>query len=238
MPHARMEKYISSQIKYWQQQKEMVEFVEKGKPQLPFITISREYGCGGFEIAVKIVEMMNEEKSLQHVWAAYDKRLLDNLMNDMGLSTSLLETLTNNARNQFTNLLQTSFTKFPPQVAVYRKLVETIRLLALNGNVVIVGRAGNVITREIKNGYHVRLVAPNEWKIEQLKAKYGITRKEAETCIHDKNLQREGFLREFVKFDLADPHNYEMVINCARHSTEETARLIIQGTRVKGYHPA
>jgi hypothetical protein len=238
MPHARMEKYISSQIKHWQQQKEMVDFEEKKRTQLPYVTISREYGCGGFEIAVKIVEIMNEDKSLKPVWAAYDKRLLDKLMKDMGLSTSLLETLTNNARNQFTNLLQTSFTKFPSQVAVYRKLVETIRLLALNGNVVIVGRAGNVITREINHGYNVRLVAPNEWKIDQLKTKYGITRKEAETRIRDKNMQREGFLRDFVKFDPADPHNYDVVINCARFSTEETARLIIEGMKIKGHQTA
>ncbi len=238
MPHAVMEKYISSQIKYWQQQKDMIEFVEKKKPRLPFITLSREYGCGGFEIAVKIVELMNTSKKQDPIWAAYDKKLLDNIMTDMGLSESLLNTLTSSARSQFTNLLQTSFSSFPAQVAVYRKLAETIRLLALNGHVVIVGRAGNVITRDIQRGYNVRLVAPTEWKIEQLKIKYGVSRKDAETCILDKNKQREGFLKEFVKFELSDPHNYDMVVNCAHHSTEETAKLIIEGIRIKGYMPA
>jgi len=235
MPHTAMEKYISSQIKYWQQQKDMVDFVEKKKESLPFVTISREYGCGGFEIAVKTVEIMNSMQKKEPVWAAYDRKLLDNIIKDMGLSSSLLDTLTNNARNQFTNLLQTSFTSFPPQVAVYRKLAETIRLLALNGNVVIVGRAGNVITRDLKHGYHVRLVASPEWRIDTLKEKYNLKRKDAENRMYDKTKQREGFLKEFIKFDPADPCNYHLVINCECHSTEETAKIIIEGMKSKGF---
>ncbi len=235
MPYAPMEKYLSAQVKYWQQMKEQISAKEiEKKKHLPFITISREYGCFGYNLAEKLIKLLNEEYNPEPVWAAYDRKLLEKIMEDMGLSQSLTETLTNNARKTLTNLLQTTFSKFPPQVAVYRKLVETIRILAINGNVVIVGRAGNVITRDFDQGYHVRLVASMDWRIKNIQGKTDMSKKEAEKTILEKTREREGFIKEYVKFDLTNPHNFHIVINNSHHTLEEAARLIIEGMKIKG----
>ena len=47
-------------------------------------------------------------------------------MDDMGFSSRLADTLTGTSRKNLANLLQTTFSAFPPQVAVYKKLVETL----------------------------------------------------------------------------------------------------------------
>ncbi len=235
MPYAQMEKYLSAQVKYWQQMKEQISAKEVEKKQNPtFVTISREYGCCGYQLAETLVKLINEKYNPEPVWAAYDRKLLDKIMKDMGLSQSLTETLTNNARKTLTNLLQTTFSNFPPQVAVFRKLVETIRILALNGNVVIVGRAGNVITRDYESGYHVRLVASMDWRIKNVQETSGMSRKDAEKTILEKSKEREGFIKEYVKFDLSNPHNFHIVINNSPHTLEEAARLIIEGMKIKG----
>jgi cytidylate kinase len=227
-----MDKYINSQVKYWHQQKEKIDTPEKkGRT---FVTISREYGCGGFEVARKICEIMNKEHATEPQWAAYDRQLLDKLMEDLGLSSSLADTLTTSARSAMTNLIQTSFSEFPSQVAVYRKLAETVRTLCFNGNVVVVGRAGNVITRDMKNGYHVRMVAPMDWKITNIAEKVELSRREAEKLINDKTEEREGFIRNYVRFDPSDPHNYHLLINNGLHSAEEAARIVIEGLKRKG----
>lgn len=228
-----IDKYINAQVIYWKQQKEKLPVPEKSN-RLPFITISREYGCGGYEVAKKLAEILNDELKQTPQWAAYNRELLDRVMDDMGLSQSLAETLTGTARSGLTNLLQTSFSTFPTQVSVHKKLAETIALLALNGNVVVVGRGSNIITRTIKNGYHVRLVAPLNWRTERIVEEMNISKQEAQKLIAEKTKQRDTFLKEYLKFDVADPHNYQLLINNADHSVDQAARIIIEGMKIKG----
>lgn len=220
-----MEQHIRNQFTFWEHQKNFIENIEV-EPQKPFITISREYGVGAFEVAEKIVDRLNDLKKFTPEWAAYDKELLDKLSKDLGLSKSLADTLTSNARNQLTELFQTSFSKFPSQVTVYRKLAEIVRTMAYNGNVIIVGRAGNVITKGLSNGFHVRLIAPAKWKINRLNQLYGMPIKEAEQAIIQKDKERDSYIREFLKFDNADPQNYPMVLNMGYMSSEEASKII------------
>ena len=224
--------HVDKQVKAWQQSRDNV--VIKEESPLPFITISREYGCGGFDIATKLSEILNKTGSGDIPWAAYDRELLEKIISDMGISRTLAETLTASARNSLTNLLQTSFSSFPPQVAVFRKLAETVRILALNGHVIVVGRAGNRITSDMKGGYHVRLVASLDWKINRVSSMANISAGKARTLIHEKEAGRETFIREFVKFDVADPHNYDLVINNSNHTAEQAIPIILEGMRARG----
>ncbi len=233
MPKQSMDTYINSQLRYWQQRKDFIENIEE-KSIVPFITISREYGCGGYDIAAKIVELINAEKNEDPLWTAYDKELIQKVMDDMGLSQALVETLTTNGRSKMADVLETTFSKMPAQVTVYRKMVKVIRLLAFNGKVIIVGRGGNAITRDMENGYHVRIVAAEDWKVKNIMEKLSNSRKEAEKLVKTKQNDRERFIKEYVKFDLTDPENYDIVINNSRNTTEEAAKIIIAGMKIKG----
>ncbi len=225
--HKSMDKYINGQVRFWNHQKEAIDSLESkpGKGR-SFVTVSREYGCGAFEISEKLVEVINENYNPEPIWAAYDRNLLNKLGEDMGLSESLMDTLTNNAHKKLTEFFQTSFSKFPPQVAVYRKLAETVRTLAFNGHVVIVGRAGNMMTRDLANGFHVRIVAPVSWKAERISKICGFSTKEAERIIAEKTKERDSYVKEFVKFDNNDTHNYHMIINAGRMTADEAAKSI------------
>src|SRR6056297_400829 len=219
------ERQIYKQIEYWQRQKPQpvaAEPVDK-ENQFPFITISREYGCGGYEVAEVVVSQLNHVYKQHPIWGAYDKQILDRISQDMGITEALAETLTGSARRKMTELFQTSFSKFPPQVAVYRKLAEVVRMLAINGHVVIVGRAGNAITRDMPYGMQVRIIAPMDWKIERIMKLNKISRKDARELIRDKTGDRESFLKEFVKFDSRDSHNYDLVINNEDYTIENAA---------------
>lgn len=232
MPQA-VDKYINSQVIYWKKQKQQLEEAEKTN-RLPFVTISREYGCGGFKVASKLVEIFNEEYKTEPAWAAYDRKILNKLMTDTGLSESLIETLTEKARSKMANMIQTTFSSFPPQVAIHKKLTETIALLALHGNVVIVGRGSNMITKNYINGFHVRLVAPVSYRAEKLSKEMNISKSDALKLISEKTKQRDEYMKEFLKFDVTDPHNYDMIINDGVFSVEQTAKIIIDGMKVKG----
>lgn len=226
-----LDKYINAQVKYWQQQKNWLKNPEP-KHHRQFITISREYGCSGYAIAKEIVGACNAaEPAPEPLWAAYERQVLDRVMEEMELSSHLVKTMTDDALRDMTDILTNAFSNLPPQVAVYQKLAQTIRLLALNGNVVIVGRAANVITRGMSGGFHVMIVAPMEYKIENVMRFKGVSRKEAERLVVENTARRVNYIREYVKFDVTDPHNYDLVINLAHFTVRGAAELIIEGMR-------
>lgn len=233
MAYHKMDQYINSQVRFWNQQKDEVEKIGKEAKAKPFITISREYGAGGFEVAQKLVSMLNDEFKPEPSWAAYDKDLLDKLSQDMGLSKPLSDTLTHDARKKMTEFFETFFSKFPPQVAVFQKLVENIKTLLCNGNVVIVGRAGRRIAKDMPGGFHVRIVAPLKWRVSRVARIFDVSEKEADQIIKEKIKKRDSFLKEFVNFDNSDPHNYHVVINMEEITVDEAAEIILHGMKLR-----
>ncbi len=119
-------------------------------------------------------------------------------------------------------------------MAVYRKLAETVRVLAEIGNVVLVGRAGNIITREIPRGLHVRIIASMEFRVENIAQARKIGIKEAEKVINEKTRERDSFIREYLRFDSTESSNYDMVINNSSYTADQAANLIIGAMRSKG----
>jgi hypothetical protein len=222
---------IIDQIEQWEKQK-AAKLGRKSKPKVehPFVTISREYGCGGYEVAADLALRLSER---DYKWVACDRKVLEIIMKDMGISKKMAEALTTTAQGQVAGFFQTTFVSLPPQVAVHRKLAETIRTIAVNGYGIIVGRAGNMITRDISGGFHVRLTAPLDWRVQRICSITGMKPKQAEKTIKEKNQAREGFYREYLKFDSSDPVHYHMVINNASYSTAEVSRIIMSAMKTK-----
>ena len=234
-----METYIKNQMMQWEQKKEASPVIKnksshKDTETRPFVTISREYGCGGFEIASEIVEILNDEFKSEPVWAAYDKKILEKLSSDMGFTTKLANTLTDHARGQMTNLFQTTFSAFPSKSTVYLKMAEVIRTLAVNGNVILVGRGGNAITKDMDKGLHIRIIAPLKWREERISRILGVNKKEATKIIKDKSKKRHNIIKEMLNFDISDPYNYHYVINDEKFTIKEAAHIIIEGIKIKG----
>lgn len=221
---------IADQIEQWEKEAEKLAKLGDQRGKHPFVTISREYGCGGYETAVALVRKLSGERT----WVAYDRSVIEIIMKDMGLSRKLAESLMTAAQGQMAGFFQSYFANLPPQVAVHRKLAETIRALVLNGYVVIVGRGSNVITRDLPRGFHVRLVAPMEWKVERICRLSGTKPRETEKMIVEKDRERDGFYREYLKFNSADPQNYDLVINNSGSPSEEAAEIIIGGMKARG----
>jgi cytidylate kinase len=232
-------KYINSQFKSWKDHKNKIEIHNPGrirhsrkKNKLPFITISREYGCLGYFIGQKVAESLNSELEVEPPWAAYDKKILDYVMENTGLTSELFDTLTGKARKSMSDLMNFYFNKLPSQLAIYRQLAEVVKVLAENGNVILVGRASNYITRGIPHGFHVRIIASMDKKIQNITSLHKISPREAEKMIINKSLERDDFIRKYIRFDLEDPQNYDLILNNSLHSDEEAVRLIISGMRL------
>lgn len=227
------DKAIAYQEKNWKLKKNSIDMGEKHA--IPFLTISREYGCLAHSVGDEISKILNKEYPHEPLWSVYDRNLLDRIMNDMNISYELAETLTDKARSSMADFLQTTFSKYLPEVMVYKKLVETIRIIAANGHAIIIGRVGNVITGNLAHGFHVRLIASQEKKIENIREHFNVSKKEAKEILSKKGEAREQFMLNRLKVDMTDPSMYDIIINMNYLNFDKTARLILKGMESSGH---
>jgi cytidylate kinase len=223
---------IAYQEKNWKLRKKTVNMTEK--ESLPFITVSREYGCLGYNVGVEAARLLNERFRPEQKWAVFERHLLDRVMEDMHISRELAETLTDRGKSFMADYFRMTFSNYPPEAAVYKKLVETIRILAANGHAVIIGRVGNVITKDMPRGYHVRLIASEGRKIENISRQFNISKKEAKDVLVKKGEAREQFILKRLRVNMSDPLQYDVVINTSDLTMEATAGLIVRGMEFAG----
>jgi cytidylate kinase len=223
---------LSYQEGNWKQRKKTVNM--SGKRALPFVTISREFGCLGYFVGQSVAAILNKDYRHEPLWTVFDKNILDRLVTDFNISYELAETLTEKAKGSMADYFRMSFSKYPPEAVVYRKLVETMRIIAANGHAVIIGRVSNVVTRDLPKGYHVRITASTQKKIRNISKQFDITQNEAKKIVEKGEEDREKFLLKRLKVDMTKPTYYDLLINTTDYTTDETAQLIIKGMESAG----
>jgi cytidylate kinase len=109
----------------------------------------------------------------------------------------------------------------------YREAVQSVMLeLAAEGDVVIVGRAGQAILRGRPGVLHVRVIAPPDVRARRVAEADGISIEAAAARISASDEHRRRYLRRFYRVRWDDPDLYDLVINTARISVPAAAELI------------
>ncbi|MGB3905185.1 MAG: cytidylate kinase-like family protein [Anaerolineae bacterium] len=103
-----------------------------------------------------------------------------------------------------------------------------IRNLALEGNVVIVGRGGQVLLRDTPCALHVLIVAPFERRVFTLVEREGIEERDASARLRASDRARMDYLRRYHGVDWLDPSLYDVAINTFKISSPLAAELIVQ----------
>ena len=164
------EKQVEEQFRTWEAVS-IKEEEEKAKKGVRFITISREYGCAGFRIGDRLAEELNSRQSEDlPPWTVYDRKLIDMVCNDHKLSRILVESLDRQRKHVFSDYITGLFTGEPSTLHVFKKCAETIFRLTTKGRVIIIGRAAALITESLTGGLHLRIVAPLDWRVDQVAA--------------------------------------------------------------------
>ena len=191
------------------------------------VTISRQAGCGALAVAEKLARYLQEHSSKHAIpWKVFDRNLMEKVLEDHDLPTRLAQFLPEDRvsflEDIMTDLLQT----FPSSQTVIRQTAETILKLASLGNVILLGRGGNVITARLPNMFHVRLVAPLEERIEHSRKSYGMTKIEARRFCLREDLGRKRYLKKYFNADVSNPLLYHLIINTGSVGYEHAAKII------------
>jgi len=208
-------KQVEEQFRSWEVSG--ISAGEKEERGIRFVTISREYGCAGFRIGDALATALNsrlEDTEPQTPWAVYDRKLVDMICEDHKLNRTLVETLDKQRKHLFSDWITGIFTGEPSSIKVFKKCAATIFSLASHGRVILVGRASSLITEKLTGGMHVRIVAPLDWRVEQVAVFEKIdSPAQARRHVEKMDAEREKFARDFLGRSVSEPDIYHMVLN-------------------------
>ena len=210
-----IEQIIEEQFQKWQLQK----YTEKeAPPPIPVITISREPGSGGRIIAKGVADAY--EMDLFH------QEVIHQMAENTQISTQMLKTLDEKVLSVLEDYISSTVHKrhlWPNQYL--RHLMNIIGAIGKHGKAVIVGRGANFILPP-KERFRVRIVAPREIRIENVAQTYNVKTEEARRRIMRTESDRLAFIRKYFYADIADPNNYDLVINMATLSIDAAVAAI------------
>ena len=119
--------------------------------------------------------------------------------------------------------------------AVY-EMRSILRDAASEGDVVIVGRCGNIELKDRTDLLKVRVIAHIETRISRIQQENNIERLQAVNMIKNSDRERSGYAKHFFFVDSSAPELYDIVINTTRIQPDVAARLIEQtARRFSGY---
>jgi cytidylate kinase len=194
---------------------------------VPTVTLSRQTGCDVMAVARELAEFMQDQPTADKcTWSIFDKNLVERVLEEHKLPKEIAKYMPEDRVSAIQDAVEEMLGLHPSSRTLLAKTNETIQHLAKLGHVILIGRAANVITRDMRTVFHVRLVAPLELRIERIMARHQLTHKAAREFIHKGDLGRMRYLKDHFHSDINDSLQYDLVINMARLPHREVAHLI------------
>ena len=198
----------------------------------PFVSISREYGCEALPLSQQLVETLNERFRPSIPWISFDRELLDKVTRRTDVRRTLLDTLDERRRDKMSKLFDNIIVHDSPDTVAVRDLAEIIRALAVHGHSVLVGRGSSLVTQDLKNGLHIRLVAPRSWRIHTIASNRDLSFHEAEKLVSQGEKERRHYLESLFVIDPKHPFPHDLVIDNSRFNLTQIVEIIFTALSV------
>ncbi|MGC8780001.1 MAG: AAA family ATPase [Anaerolineae bacterium] len=183
---------------------------------MPVITLSRELGSRGDDVAMAVAGRLG----LRLV----GRELINQAAREAGVPEVALA--------EIDELGLLGIRPDRTALRLYRETVERVILeQAGRGDVVLVGRAGQVVLAGRPGVLHVRIIAPAAARIRCVQERCRIPAEAAAARVAASDRARASFLRRHYGVRWDDPRLYDLVINMARLSVEDATALVCLAAR-------
>jgi cytidylate kinase len=226
---ASIEAIIDRQLRRWEHERKVARVgnavTEPRAVTHPVITVSREHGSRGREIAAGLAERF--QYTLLH------RNAIERISESTGYTRRLLESLDEHARSWIQESVDSVvWGNFLDEGDYAKGLFKTVRSIASLGGVVVVGRGANFIIGP-EGGVHVRVVAPLEERLLNLARRKSLSGAEAEREIRTVDAQRAKFVRKLYGRAVNDPLAYDITVNESGWPLDELVDVLAQAARRK-----
>jgi cytidylate kinase len=177
------------------------------------VTISRQIGSGGDEVARQVADRLS--------YRLVEREVINRAALQAGapeVALAMIDEL---------HLLGLS-----PSCEDCQAYIDAARLvmddLAAGGNVVVVGRAGQVVLAGRPGVLHASIIAPAGLRAARLAQQRSISLQAAQAQVNASDRYRRNFLKRFYNARWDDPQWYDLVISTSRLTIDDAVGLICQ----------
>jgi len=185
---------------------------------IKIVTIEREYGSGGGEIAQLLATRLG--------WKLWDQLLTEEIARLGGCSKNVVEVreektdplyyrlLKSFLRGSYEGSLNAHKLNVVDSESILKFTERVVQHAAQTGNSVIVGRGSQHFLRDRQDTLRIFLYAPRENKVRRLIAR-GKSEKEADQLVDTVDQERADFIQKYFHVDWPDRAIYHAMINTA-----------------------
>jgi len=182
------------------------------------ITVSREYGAGGRELARRLADTLG--------WELLDRELLHQAAELEHLPDAELERLDEKAIGMADRLRL-----HPPHERYMHGLAEAARRAAARGNVVLVGRGTRQLLGDVPDAFHLRLEASRQWRARRTAEVEGLPPNQALARCAEEDRTRDRFMRYFFGEAASRHTQYDLIVNTERMPLDDAAACAVAVVR-------
>jgi cytidylate kinase len=185
----------------------------------PCLFVSREFGSGGGQIARRVSQRLG--------WNLLDKEILGVLASDYDTPPVVLDVVDEKKVDWLTDLFNGWIEGHGfSQLSFVHRLSHLFNMAAKRGNVVIVGRGARFLI-PANAGLSVRVIAPFEFRVEQIMLHLGLSNTKARKLVEQSDYERQAFVERYFNQHISDPHIHDVVINVENLGQNDAVDLIV-----------
>lgn len=198
-----VEALVEQQARRWQ----LVREERRQEPHKPVITISRQHGAGGGDLAQCLARHMALD--------VFDREILQQIAESTHLSEQVVSALDDRKREVLTEWLSGMASREYLSSVEYRyQLTRVVGALAQHGGAVIIGRGAHLILGR-GEALRVLVVAPLAARIAAVMKREQVAEREARRRIQEVEADRRAFLIRHFHAEFDDPTQFDLVVNTA-----------------------
>lgn len=192
------------------------------------ISIGREFGSGGHEIAEKLAKRFG--------LTMYDVNILREIAVERNIDAAVLEKYDEVPKKRLISRNVRGYSNSPEE-NIANLQFEYLQKKAKEGkSFVVVGRCSEAILKEYKGLISIFILADKECKIARIKKLRNISDAEAEFVINRHDRKRKEYHNYYCTGKWGDSRNYDISINSSKLGIDKTADYIESyiNERIKG----
>jgi cytidylate kinase len=180
------------------------------------VTIEREYGCGGGEIAEQLAKQLD--------WKLWDHLLTEEIARLANCPKSVVEVREERTdplyyrlfksflRGSYEGSLNAHKLNLVDSETILKLTERVVQHAAKSGNAVIVGRGSQRFLRDRQDTLRVYLYAPREDKVRRLLAR-GKSEEEAQVLVDSVDQERADFIRKYFHVEWPEHAVFHTLLN-------------------------
>ncbi len=205
---------VDQQVKKW----EIMRREKEEEKSLPVITVSREPGSRARLVAEGIAEQLGFD--------LFHREIILEMAENAQISSRLLESLDERGLSVLEDWVSTLVNEkhlWPDQYL--KHLMRVVGTIGKHGQAIIMGRGANFMLPP-DDTFGVRIIAHLDLRIQNVSREFGVTAEEARRRVLRTESDRRAFVRKYFYADIADPANYDLVINTGTLSIDAAVEAI------------